>query len=189
RGLDRGPESWTLLSPDHVSAAQLLGGIEDAPSWWFMPNFPCTDPDSGVFLGCTFVAWHQDEPGVAVYKAEEWHYEEWLSYPAGEVFVREVPAALVVSCTLAHIENRDFEVTYTTLAGTVMLHIPKVSNLSQNMKELTLAPTLAAAAQGRLKSRNQEVQTVLAGQSDPLGATLVPELFWGKLKARDAAER
>lgn len=178
--LDQGPLSWTLLAPPAACR-----WTEDAPGW-SLPSFRCADPESGISLECAFTAWCPYTAGVAIYAAEEWHYEAWTSYPGGEVYVREVPAALVVTCSLVHIENRDFEAVLTTLAGSMVLHIPKASSLSPSMEELAVTPALAAAAQGRLKSRNQEVRTVLAGRAESLGSLVVPDFFWDTLVQHDA---
>jgi len=118
---------------------------------------------------------------MAVYDAEELDHAAWVNYPAGHVYVREVPPPLMVTCSLSHIENQDFEAVLTTMAGAQLLRIPRVSNPSSSMEQLAADAACAAVAQGCLQSRNREVCTLLEGQTEPLGILTVPDFFWNKL--------
>ena len=120
---------------------------------------------------------------MAMYDAEELDHAAWVNYPASHVYVREVPPPLMVTCSLSHIENQDFEAVLTTMAGAQLLRIPRV------LEQLAADAACAAVAQGRLQSRNREVCTLLEGQTEPLGILTVPDFFWNKLtKPRGAAE-
>ena len=126
---------------------------------------------------------------MAVYDAEELDHAAWVNYPAGQVYVREVPSPLMVMCSLIRTENQVFEAFFRTMAGEQFLHIPKVLNLSSSMEELATVAACAAVAQGRLQSRNREVCTLLEGQAEPLGTSTVSDFLWDKLtKPRDAAQ-
>ena len=72
---------------------------------------------------------------MAVYDAEELDHAAWVNYPAGQVYVREVPSPLMVMCSLIRTENQVFEAFFRTMAGEQFLHIPKVLNLSSSMEE------------------------------------------------------
>ena len=126
---------------------------------------------------------------MAVYDAEELDHAAWVNYPAGQVYVREVPPPLMVTCSLSHIENEDFEAVFTTMAGARLLRIPGVSNPSSSIEKLAADAACAAVAQGLLQSRNREVSALLDGQTEPLGILTVPDFLWDKLtKPRDAVE-
>lgn len=181
--LDAGPTGWTLLNTGVVCS-----NTEQAPGW-FIPRLDIIDQGNQVCLECRFRKWCEEAPGMAVYDAEELDHAAWVNYPAGQIYVREVPPPLMVTCSLSHIESQDFEAIFTTMAGVPLLHIPRVSNPSSSMEQLAADAACAAVAQGRLQSRNREVCTLLEGQTEPLGILTVSDFLWDKLtKPRDAAE-
>ena len=181
---------WTRCRPDNSAKSWELLGInivhartEDARgNGWSLPRFTCADPVSGVSLECVFLAWCPDRPGVAVYISEEWHYEPLMSYPGGEVYVREVPEALVVMCATTNLETGSCEATFTTMAGTMLLHTPLRTNLWLSLEDTVFLTRLAAAAQNHLQSRNQEICLLLAGQVKPFAKLSVPGNIWHDLE-------
>ena len=86
RCLDGDPCAWTSFNPGTT-----CHDTQDAPGW-FMPGFHIVEQE---FLKCRFHKWCAGNPAVAVYAAQELRYcGYWVGYPAGEVYVREVPTAL-----------------------------------------------------------------------------------------------
>ena len=138
---------------DHADACETAA---QAPGW-FMPRLNIVDQGNHVFSECRFHKWCGEEPGVALYDAEEMDFAAWVNYPAGQVYVQEVPPPLVVTCSLTRIEEGCFEAVFTTMAGERILHIPRTSNLSASMEELAIDAAIAAVGQGRLQSRNRQV--------------------------------
>ena len=78
--------------------------------------------------------------------------------------VREVPSPFVVTCSLTPVAQNVVDAVFTTMAGGELLRIAGMSNLLPEMEEIATSAALAAAAQGRLQSRNQAVCTALDGQ-------------------------
>jgi len=151
RRFPAGPTDWMIL--DHADACETAA---QAPGW-FMPRLNIVDQGNHVFSECRFHKWCGEEPGVALYDAEEMDFAAWVNYPAGQVYVQEVPPPLVVTCSLTRIEEGCFEAVFTTMAGERILHIPRTSNLSASMEELAIDAAIAAVGQGRLQSRNRQV--------------------------------
>ena len=117
---------------------------------------------------------------------EELHYDPWVSYPAGEIYVREVPPPLVLTCSLNPIDDTGSEAVLTTVAGSVVLRIERVENNSMTMERLADTAAMAAAAQNRIQSRNQEVCILSEGQPHLRNTVTVPALWWEKLRAHPA---
>ena len=61
-----------------------------------------------------------------------------------------------------------------------------MSSHSQEM--LPTSATIAAAAQGRLQSRNQEVCTVLDGEPTPLDTLVLSDELWDIVTAQDTQQ-
>ena len=173
RCLDGGPCAWTAFNPGTTCHDN-----QDAPGW-FMPAFHIVDQE---FLKCRFLTWCADKPAVAVYAAQELRYcGFWVGYPAGEVYVREVPPPLVVTCSLNPIDDNGSEAVFTTVAGSVMLRLNRVDHYESTLKGLAQIVAMAAAAQDRVQSRNREVCVILEGQRRQESTVTVPEFFWAKL--------
>ena len=68
--------------------------------WWAPPSKHIVDQGNQVCLECRFRKWCEEAPGMAVYDAEELDHAAWVNYPAGQVYVREVPPPLMVTCSL-----------------------------------------------------------------------------------------
>ena len=181
---------WTRCHPDNSAKCWALLGLnivyastEDARgNGWFLPRFTCADPVSGVSLECVFLAWCPERPGVALYTSEEWHYEPLMSYPGDKVYVREVPEALVLTCATTNLETCGCEATFTTVAGSMLLHIPLHTNLWLSLEDPVFLTVLATAAQNHLQSRNQEICLLLAGQVGPFANLSIPANFWDDLE-------
>ncbi|CAE7394130.1 unnamed protein product, partial [Symbiodinium sp. CCMP2592] len=148
RCLEGGPGSWSLIDSDGAAFT-----TEAAPRWHLL--FFSTDPVER--LQCRFVRWHPADAQVAVFEAED-------SYPAEKVYVRAVPSPFVVTCSLTPVARNAVDVVFTTVAGGELLRITGMSNPLPEMEELATSAALAAAAQGRLQSRNQAVCTASDGQ-------------------------
>ncbi|CAE7623866.1 unnamed protein product [Symbiodinium sp. CCMP2592] len=170
RCLEGGPGSWSLIDSDGAAFT-----TEAAPRWHLL--FFSTEPVER--LQCRFVRWHPADAQVAVFEAEELDHDAWISYPAGEVYVREVPSPLVVTCSLTPVPHNAVDAVFTTVAGGELLRITGMSN--PEMKELATSAALAAAAQGRLRSRNQAVCTALDGQ---LVTVVLSHDMWDMLTAQ-----
>ncbi|CAE7431392.1 unnamed protein product, partial [Symbiodinium sp. CCMP2592] len=155
RRLQGGPGSWSLIDSDGAAFT-----TEAAPRWHLL--FFSTDYVER--LRCRFVQWHPADAQVAVFEAEELDYDTWISYPAGKVYVREVPSPLVVTCSLTPVPQNAVDMVFTTVAGEELLRIAGMSNPLPELEELATSAALAAAAQGRLRSRNQAVRTTLDGK-------------------------
>ena len=138
------------------------------------------------FLECRFLKWYAGKPSVAVFAAEELQYDPRASFPAGEIYVREVPPPLVLTCLLDPIDDASSEVVFTTVAGSVVLRIERVQSKSMTMEMLAKTGAMAAAAQNRIQSRNREVCILLEGQPHMRSTVMVPALWWEKLKAHPA---
>ncbi|CAE7459367.1 unnamed protein product, partial [Symbiodinium sp. CCMP2592] len=154
RRLQGGPGSWSLIDSDGAAFT-----TEAAPRWHLL--FFSTDYVER--LRCRFVQWHPADAQVAVFEAEELDYDTWISYPAGKVYVREVPSPLVVTGSLTPVPQNAVDMVFTTVAGEELLRIAGMSNPLPEREELATSAALAAAAQGRLRSRNQAVRTTLDG--------------------------
>ena len=85
-----------------------------------------------------------------------------------------------MTCDLTKIAAERFEAKFTTLAGEPMLRLQCPS--PDAAAALTMSACKAAASQGRLRSRNQEVCVLLEGEAEPLGIEKVPDLFWSWLE-------
>ena len=92
------------------------------------------------------------------------------------MIVREIPAPLLVACSLLPTANQKVDAIFTTLAGAVMLRVPGVEDPQPD--ELTTTVAYAAASQGRLQSRNQKVVVMPETGGTPLGIATVPDFFW-----------
>ena len=156
----------------------------DAAPGWHIPFFYISGMN---VLECRFAQWHPEESHVAVFDAEELHYDAWVSYPAGKIYVREVPSPLVITCSLTFVQQDAIDVVFTTVAGAQMLRIARLSSLPE-MEHLATAAAMAAAAQGRLQSRNQAVCTVLEGQATPLGTVALSDDLWDKMTVQEAQQ-
>ncbi|CAE7251706.1 unnamed protein product [Symbiodinium natans] len=153
----------------------------DAAPGWHIPFFYISGMN---VLECRFAQWHPEESHVAVFDAEELHYDAWVSYPAGKIYVREVPSPLVITCSLTFVQQDAIDVVFTTVAGAQMLRIARLSSLPE-MEHFATAAAMAAAAQGRLQSRNQAVCTVLEGQATPLGTVALSDDLWDKMTVQE----
>ena len=180
RRLDAGPTGWTLLSQAVVCRSTALG------SGWFLPRFDLVDQVGQVYLECRFDKWCAEDPTVAVYKAEELDHAFWVSYPAGQIYVREVPPPLVVTCNLHRIDDEGAEAVFTTIGGCVILRIARVKMKLTTMERLAETVAVAVAAQDHVQSRNREVCAVLENQPHMHSTVTVPEFYWEKLKAYHA---
>ena len=174
---DSGPAGWSLLRGWNANRK----GTRAAPAW---PMRSFYIGDRGILFECRFHGLCQDDPGIAVYDAEEWHCEIAVAYPGGEVYVREVPPAFVVACSLASTGNQNLNAVFTTLAGSEMLRI--CVDIDFCGERLARRVAIAAAAQGRLQSRNQAVQVVWAGNPGAVDTLIVPDVIWDELQQRDA---
>ncbi|CAE7593045.1 unnamed protein product [Symbiodinium sp. CCMP2592] len=170
RCLEGGPGSLSLIDSDGAAFT-----TEAAPRWHLL--FFSTDPVER--LQSRFVRWHPADAQVAVFEAEELDHDAWISYPAGEVYGREVPSPLVVTCSLTPVPQNAVDAVFTTVAGGELLRITGMSN--PEMKERATSAALAAAAQGRLRSRNQAVCTALDGQ---LVTVVLSHDMWDMLTAQ-----
>ncbi|CAE7467684.1 unnamed protein product [Symbiodinium natans] len=182
RCLDGGPGAWSLIG---LSGAALA--TETAPGW-YMPAFCVRGMNR---LECRFTQWHPEAPHVAVFEAEELHFDNWINLPAGKVYVREVPSPLVITCSLMPVDQNTVDVVFTTVAGEEVLRIASVSSHSlemELMEQLPTSATIAAAAQGRLQSRNQEVCTVLDGEPTPLDTLVLSDDLWDIVTAQDTQQ-
>ena len=176
RCLDGGPGSWSLIGLSGTALA-----TETAPGW-YMPVFCVRGMNR---LECRFTQWHPEAPHVAVFEAEELRFDNWINLPAGKVYVREVPSPLVITCSLMPADQNAVDVVFTTVAGEEVLRIASVSSHSLEMEQLPTSATIAAAAQGLLQSRNQEVCTVLDGEPTPLDTLVLSDDFWDIVAAQD----
>ena len=175
RCLEGGPGSWSLIDSDGTAFT-----AEAAPRWHLL--LFSTDFVERL-LHCRFVQWHPEDAQVAVFEAEELDYDAWVSYPAGKVYVREVPSPFVVTCSLTPVAHNVVDAVFTTVAGGELLRIAGVSNLLPEMEELATSAASAAAAQGRLQSRNQAVCTALDGQ---VVTVVLSHDMWDMMTAQDA---
>ena len=120
------------------------------------------------------------EPGwiCLVREADPAQPDEPTSYfkQQKRMVVREIPAPLLVACSLLPAANQKVDAVFTTLAGAMMLRVPGVENPQPD--ELTTTVAYAAASQGRLQSRNQKVVVMPETGSAPLGIATVPDFFW-----------
>ena len=156
-----------------------------------MPGFHIVEQE---FLKCRFHKcfhkWCADNPAVAVYAAQELRYcGYWVGYPAGEIYVREVPPPLVVTCSLNPIDDDGSEAVFTTVAGSVMLRLNRVDHYESTLKGLAQIVAMAAAAQDRVQSRNREICVFLEGHAHLQSIVTVPEFYWEKLKASRAQRK
>ena len=174
---DAGPTGWTLLS--QAVACRNTGKA----SAWFIPRLDLVDQVGQLYLECRFHKWWEEDPKVAVYKAEELDHAFWVNYPAGQIYVREVAPPLVVTCSFNRTDDEGAEAVFTTIGGCVMLRIERVKLKLTTMEGLAKTVAMAAAAQDRVQSRNREVCAVLEGQPHMYSTVTVPELFWEKLRA------
>ena len=92
------------------------------------------------------------------------------------MIVREIPAPLLLACSLVLAADQKVDAVFTTLAGAMMLRVPGVEDPQPD--ELTTTVAYAAASQGRLQSRNQKVVVMPEAGSAPLGIATVPDFFW-----------
>ena len=83
-------------------------------SGWFIPRFDLVDQAGQLYLECRFHKWWEEDPKVAVYKAEELDHAFWVNYPAGQIYVREVAPPLVVTCSFNRIDDEGAEAVFTT---------------------------------------------------------------------------
>ena len=75
------------------------------------------------------------------------------------------------------------DAVFTTVAGGELLRIAGMSNVLPEMEELATSAASAAAAQGRLQSRNQAVCTALDGQ---VVTVVLSHDMWDMMTAQDA---
>lgn len=101
------------------------------------------------------------------------------------VVIREVPATLILTCSMSKIAEDNFEGKITALSGGLVAHIRDGIVPSQKC-DLTIRAAVAAAHQGRLQSQNQRVCLLLEGQTIPLGEEMVPAFARNLIKARSA---
>ena len=154
-----------------------------------MPRFDIADQVRQVYLECRFHKLCEEDPKVAVYKAEELDHAFWVNYPAGQIYVREVPLPLVVTCSFNRIDDEGAGAVFTTIGGCVMLRIERVKLKLTTMEGLAKAVAMAAAAQDRVQSCNREVCAVLEGQPHTHSTVTVPDLYWEKLSAYHARSK
>ena len=178
--MEGSPSSWSMLG---LGGAAFAVATDAAPGW-HIPFFYISGMN---VLECRFAQWHPEESHVAVFDAEELHYDAWVSYPAGKIYVREVPSPLVITCSLTFVQQDAIDVVFTTVAGAQMLRIARLSSLPE-MEHFATAAAMAAAAQGRLQSRNQAVCTVLEGQATPLGTVALSDDLWDKMTVQEAQQ-
>ena len=183
RRQDAGPTGWTLLN--QAVACRNTG----QNSGWFIPRFDLVDQVDQVYLECRFHKWCEEDPKVAVYKAEELDHAFWVNYPAGQIYVREVPPPLVVTCSFNRVDDEGAEAVFTTASGCVMLQIERVKMKLITMEGLAKTVAMAVAAQDRVQSCNREVCAVLEGQPHMYSTVTVPELYWEKLRAYHARSK
>ena len=182
----RRPQSWEELCPD-LSLDKLL-------ERWTEGRPPAVDAEreddiylfvDGDFLCC--------RPEARLLRCQIWIYSVRAEDPAmppelqtaafdeaKKIAMREVPSTFVVTCDLTKIAAGRFEAKFTTLAGEPMLRLQCPS--PDAAAALTMSACKAAASQGRLRSRNQEVCVLLEGEAEPLGIEKVPDLFWSWLE-------
>ena len=98
------------------------------------------------------------------------------------VMVREVPPALLVTCSLTRNGAQYYDAVLTTMSGQVIAEDSVESLEPPKLKELAHHLTLEVAQQGRLQSQNQEVCTMLEGKQEPLSVVVVPEFAWTMLE-------
>ncbi|CAE7302612.1 unnamed protein product [Symbiodinium sp. CCMP2592] len=173
RCLEGGPGSWSLIDSDGAAFT-----TEATPRW----DLHFFSTDFVERLQCRFVQWHPADAQVAVFEAEELDYDTWINYPAGKVYVREVPSPFVVACSITPVSQNAVDAVFTTVAGGELLRITGMSNSLPEMEELAASAALAVAAQGRLRSRNQAVCTAFDGQ---LVTLALSHDMWDMLTARN----
>ena len=174
---DGGPRGWWLLRDWDANRK----GRRATPAW---PIHSFYMGDRGFLFEYHFRGLCEDDPGIAVYDAEEWHCEIGVTYPGGEVYVRVVPTAFVVTCSLALTESRSMNAVFTTLGGSEMLRI--CVDIGFCMDRLTRTAAIAAASQGRLQSRNQAVQVTWVGNLGTVDTLIIPDVIWDELQHLDA---
>jgi hypothetical protein len=176
------PLSWEEMRP-HPKMDRFL-------ERWTESHPPAVDEkheaDFYMFLGTDFLCCRPEEK---LPRRQTWIYAVRAEDPAmppelqtaafhrvKKVAVREVPPTLVVTCSFTAIAQDYFQAKFTTLAGELMLSFECPRPCSADV--LTMSACKAAANQGRLWSRNQEVCVLLEGETEPLGIEKVPELYW-----------
>ena len=180
------PQSWEELAPDPRLDELLERWTEIQPPTVDEPH----EDDFYLFVGDDFLCCR---PDVKLPHSPIWIYSVRAEDPAApphlqtaafdearQVPLREVPPTFVLTCGLAEIAPGRLQAKFTTLAGELMMCVQCPSPADAAL--LTMSACEAAAHQGRLLSRNQEVCVLLEGESEPLGIEKVPDLFWSWLE-------
>ena len=95
------------------------------------------------------------------------------------VVVREVPPALLVTCSVSPaVRSQSHDVTFATLAGNLIARSSIETFGPGKLAELCRLAVLATAQQNRVRSQNQKVCVMLEGQAEPLGVLTVPHPVW-----------
>ena len=101
------------------------------------------------------------------------------------IMVREVPPAVLVTCSLTR-NGAQYDVVLTTMSGQVIAKDYYVESPDpEKLAALARLFPLTVAQQGRLHSQNQEVCVMLEGQQEPLLVGVVPEFAWIFIEERE----
>lgn len=181
----RHPQSWEELCPDPSLDRLLERWTESLPPtvdeereddfYLFVDNdFLCCRPKQRLRRRQVWICSVRAEDPAVPPELQTAAFDK-----AKRVAVREVPPTLVLTCGLTELAQGLFQAKFTTLADELMLSIQCPPGAEA---ALTMSACKAAASQGRLQSRNQEVCVLLEGETEPLGIEKVPDLYWSWLE-------
>ena len=100
-----------------------------------------------------------------------------------KIAVRQVPDAFALACSLSGCGGGRSLAKFCTLAGNPVLQVECSSD--PVFSELVVSAAMAAATQGRLRSRNQTVGAVLSPAAEFMGLQPVPDFLWELLEQQE----
>lgn len=149
-------DDWTLLEDTNFLEDQEDGG-------WYLNYFEVLDEIEMINLECRFDKWDSFHEHVAVYVADTGDDCDGQRL-VGHVYVREVPATLIFTCDpTINQEARVFEVTYTTLAGSMVAHVNDMLQGRLTVRHLIDRILEIVRANGAVQSPTQRVQRLMSG--------------------------